>query len=257
MEESLSKFMTESAKRHEENSNIIKEIRASTDAAIRNQGASIKTFELQIVQMSKVLQERGFGSLHSSKKTNLKDQVKSISTARADLSEIHRVETSLYVVSLPQHKCIFPKTLPFPWRLHNYYCDDLKEAHEVKILDTIDQNLPQKEKDPGSFTLPCFINNVCFNKALVDLGASVNYGVTCEDEAKRRNSGTKTKTFEENCYLLLYAVSSKEDTAYQRQLITRIRVIINSRSGVSLFTYTPYVQLVISQRYEVNVIDGN
>ncbi|GJX88537.1 hypothetical protein Tco_0340551 [Tanacetum coccineum] len=40
-----------------------------------------------------------------------------------------------------------------------------------------------------------------------------NYGVTCEDEAKRRNSRTKTKTFEEICYLLLYAVSNKEDTA--------------------------------------------
>ncbi|GJV94226.1 hypothetical protein Tco_1542039 [Tanacetum coccineum] len=46
LEESLTKFMTESAKRHEENSNIIKEIRASTDAAIRNQGASIKTLEI-------------------------------------------------------------------------------------------------------------------------------------------------------------------------------------------------------------------
>nr|GEU86647.1 hypothetical protein [Tanacetum cinerariifolium] len=31
-----------------------------------------------------------------------------------------------------------------------------------------------KEKDPGSFTLPCYINNVCFNNALVDLGASVS-----------------------------------------------------------------------------------
>ncbi|GJU78665.1 hypothetical protein Tco_1275735 [Tanacetum coccineum] len=50
-----------------------------------------------------------------------------------------------------------------------------------------------------------------------------NYGVTCEDEAKRRNLGTKTKTFEENGYLLLYAVSNKEDMEYQRQLITRIR----------------------------------
>nr|GEV49437.1 hypothetical protein [Tanacetum cinerariifolium] len=30
------------------------------------------------------------------------------------------------------------------------------------------------EKDPGSFTLPCNINNLCFNKALADLGASVN-----------------------------------------------------------------------------------
>ncbi|GJU68247.1 hypothetical protein Tco_1254506 [Tanacetum coccineum] len=63
LEESLTKFMAESTKRHEENSNILKEIRASTNAAIRNQGASIKTLEIQIGQMSKVLQERGFGSL--------------------------------------------------------------------------------------------------------------------------------------------------------------------------------------------------
>ncbi|GKA74579.1 hypothetical protein Tco_0780881, partial [Tanacetum coccineum] len=50
--------MGESAKRHEENSNLIKEIRASTDAAIRNQGASIKTLEIQIGQMSKLMQAR-------------------------------------------------------------------------------------------------------------------------------------------------------------------------------------------------------
>ncbi|GJX81352.1 reverse transcriptase domain-containing protein [Tanacetum coccineum] len=31
-----------------------------------------------------------------------------------------------------------------------------------------------QEKDPRSFTLPCFINNVCFDNALVDLGASVS-----------------------------------------------------------------------------------
>ncbi|GJR73614.1 homeodomain-like protein [Tanacetum coccineum] len=83
MEDTLSKFMGDSTKRHEENSNLIKEIRASTDAAIRNQGASIKTLEIQIRKMC-------------------------------------------------------------------------------------------KEKDLGSFTLPCFINNVCFNNALVDLGASIS-----------------------------------------------------------------------------------
>ncbi|GKA34534.1 hypothetical protein Tco_0720963 [Tanacetum coccineum] len=55
MEDTLGKFMSDSAKRHEENSNLIKEIRASTDAAIRNQGASIKTLEIQIGEMSKVL----------------------------------------------------------------------------------------------------------------------------------------------------------------------------------------------------------
>nr|GEZ56624.1 hypothetical protein [Tanacetum cinerariifolium] len=50
-----SKFMAESAKRHEENSILIKEIRASMDAAIRNQGASIKALEIQIGQKSKAL----------------------------------------------------------------------------------------------------------------------------------------------------------------------------------------------------------
>ncbi|GJU48458.1 putative reverse transcriptase domain-containing protein [Tanacetum coccineum] len=83
MEDALSKFMSESVKRHKENSNLIKEIQASIDDAIRNQGVSIKTLEIQIRQMS-------------------------------------------------------------------------------------------KEKDLGSFTLPCFINNVCFNNALVDLGASIS-----------------------------------------------------------------------------------
>nr|GEY97034.1 hypothetical protein [Tanacetum cinerariifolium] len=53
MEDTLSKFMSESAKRHKENSILIKEIQASTDAAIRNQGASIKTLKFQIGQVSK------------------------------------------------------------------------------------------------------------------------------------------------------------------------------------------------------------
>ncbi|GJY95902.1 hypothetical protein Tco_0512263 [Tanacetum coccineum] len=80
MEDTLRKFMSESAKIHEENSNLIKEMRASMDAAIQNQGASIKTLEIQIGQMSKVLEKRGFGRLPSSTEVNLRDQVKSIST---------------------------------------------------------------------------------------------------------------------------------------------------------------------------------
>ncbi|GJY59930.1 hypothetical protein Tco_0459822 [Tanacetum coccineum] len=45
MKDTLSKFMSESAKRHEENSNLIKEIQTSMDAVIQNEGASIKTLE--------------------------------------------------------------------------------------------------------------------------------------------------------------------------------------------------------------------
>ncbi|GKA54701.1 reverse transcriptase domain-containing protein [Tanacetum coccineum] len=97
--------MSESAKRHEENSNLIKEIRATIDDAIRNQGASIKTLEIQIGQMSKVLQERGFISLPSSTETNLRDQVKSISTTiEADSYSICRIGSSQYAISTGQNR---------------------------------------------------------------------------------------------------------------------------------------------------------
>ncbi|GJY98141.1 retrotransposon protein [Tanacetum coccineum] len=166
--------MAESAKRHKENSNIIKEIRASTDAAIRNQGALIKILEIQIGQMSKVLQERGFGSLPSSMERNPRDQVKSILTAKADFSGIRRIGCGLYVISGTQHRSILSETIPFPKRLQNFSCDDWRKAQDVKILDAYDHTLPPKEKDPWNFTLPCFIYNICFDKALVDLGASVS-----------------------------------------------------------------------------------
>ncbi|GKB14437.1 hypothetical protein Tco_0848360 [Tanacetum coccineum] len=155
MEELLSKFMNESAKRHEENFNLIKEIQSSTYAAIRNQGALIKSLEIKIKQMSKVLQERGFGSLPSSTETNLRDHVNSISTiVEADTTLIRRIGSTRYA------------------RKGSYGLKDL-DAHLIGTTLSND-SLPKKEKDPGCFTLPCYINNVCFEKDLADLGASVS-----------------------------------------------------------------------------------
>ncbi|GKC38226.1 hypothetical protein Tco_1050610 [Tanacetum coccineum] len=129
MEDTLSKFMGESTKRYEEKSNLIKEIRARADASIRNQGASIKTLEIQIGQMSKVLQKRGFGSLPSSTKTNPRDQVKSISTTiEADSHLICRIGPSQYAVSTGQNNTLLYKsrqtTVPFLSRLENHYCEE-------------------------------------------------------------------------------------------------------------------------------------
>nr|GEU60401.1 hypothetical protein [Tanacetum cinerariifolium] len=66
------------------------------DAVVRNQRASIKTLEIQIGQVSKVLQERGFGSLPSSTEANPRDQVKSISTTiEVDSCPIRRASVSV------------------------------------------------------------------------------------------------------------------------------------------------------------------
>ncbi|GKD81541.1 hypothetical protein Tco_1348380 [Tanacetum coccineum] len=157
--------MSESAKRHEENSNLIKEIQDTTDAAIRNQGASIKNLEIQIGQMSKVLQERGFGSLSSSTETNLRDQVKSISTTvEADSHTIHRIGSPQYTVFDGQNSKLVYKsrqtTVHFLSHLDNHYCEEEEEGiYGPKFMKAygalhINHTIPQKEKDPRSFTLP-------------------------------------------------------------------------------------------------------
>ncbi|GKA26446.1 putative reverse transcriptase domain-containing protein [Tanacetum coccineum] len=68
-------------------------------------------------------------------------------------------------------------TIPFPSRLNGYYCEEMKGSYRPQFSEAYfeaSQSIPQKEKDPGSFTLPCFINNVCFDNSLVDLGASIS-----------------------------------------------------------------------------------
>ncbi|GJS87051.1 hypothetical protein Tco_0769687 [Tanacetum coccineum] len=68
---------------------------------------------------------------------------------------------------------------PYPSHLDNHYCEEEEGNYRPKFTKAyeashIKNTIPRKEKDPGSFTLPCFINDVCFDNALVDFGASVS-----------------------------------------------------------------------------------
>ncbi|GJZ78659.1 putative reverse transcriptase domain-containing protein [Tanacetum coccineum] len=67
--------------------------------------------------------------------------------------------------------------IPFLSHLNDYYCKEKKGSYGPQFLEAYSEashSIPRKEKDLGSFTLPCFINNVCFDNALVGLGASVS-----------------------------------------------------------------------------------
>nr|GEV52235.1 hypothetical protein [Tanacetum cinerariifolium] len=90
-----------------------------------------------------------------------------------------------YVISGLQNSKLFfvPRkaTVPIPSRLYDDCYDEEDGSSGLQDLDAyligttlLDDALPLKEKDPGSFTLPCYINHLCFNKALADLGASVS-----------------------------------------------------------------------------------
>ncbi|GKC92242.1 reverse transcriptase domain-containing protein [Tanacetum coccineum] len=148
LEESLSMFITKIAKRIDENTNLIKELQASMDFALRSQVASIKALKIQVRQMSIKLHEKLSGDLLSSIVIKPRVDDETISTS----VEIDK-----------------------PSIRH-----ELKETDGGKDLEAHYNNakplgkaLPGKEKDPGSFTIPCFNKNLRY-KALVDLGASVS-----------------------------------------------------------------------------------
>ncbi|GJS55993.1 hypothetical protein Tco_0629355 [Tanacetum coccineum] len=108
--------------------------RNQKDTAIRNQGASIKTLEIQIGKMSKVLHEKGFGSLPSSTEANPRDQVKSIlTTIEADSCPIRRIGSFQYVVSTRQSRTLMYETrqtmILFLRRLNGHYCKEKKGSY--------------------------------------------------------------------------------------------------------------------------------
>ncbi|GJR28417.1 hypothetical protein Tco_1104649 [Tanacetum coccineum] len=70
-------------------------------------------------------------------------------------------------------------TISYPSRLNCYYCEENKGSYgpqcsEAYSYGASHNSIPRKKEDPESFTLPYFINNVCFNNALADLGTSVS-----------------------------------------------------------------------------------
>ncbi|GJU26312.1 DNA/RNA polymerases superfamily protein [Tanacetum coccineum] len=73
-------------------------------------------------------------------------------------------------VSSTEYTSSLKRLLGEKWRIEEEIKMRMNEHCSTIVKDT----LPPKEKDLGSFTLPRTINNMCFDKALADLGASVS-----------------------------------------------------------------------------------
>ncbi|GKB61056.1 reverse transcriptase domain-containing protein [Tanacetum coccineum] len=162
LEESLRMFMAKIAKSHDEQSNLIKEIQASTDFALRNQKASIKALEIQVRKMSIILRKKLSRNLQSLTKVKSRVNDETISTSvETDKPSIRRIHASQYTVSNLQNKNLFfeskKMTLPSPSHLNDDYWDELKEVNGEKdpkayytYAKPLGKTLPQKEEDPGS-----------------------------------------------------------------------------------------------------------
>ncbi|GJT12900.1 hypothetical protein Tco_0859942 [Tanacetum coccineum] len=153
MQEGIEQFLQDYTKGIMKIHHIKKEIRASMDVAIRNQGALIKALEIQIGQMSKVLQERGFRSLPSSTETNPRDHVKSITTTEeADTPLIHHIGPDQYaVLSLKENDemlkiALSHASVPFPSCLKE---KDYDEKEVIMKLKKLQVNSTESAKAKG------------------------------------------------------------------------------------------------------------
>ncbi|GJR42196.1 putative reverse transcriptase domain-containing protein [Tanacetum coccineum] len=169
--------------------NAVKSLRQNTVKSLRQNAVknlrqnAVKSLRQNAVKsLRQNADYRKRNCLPSSTKVNPKDQVKSISTTiKADSYPMRRIGSSQYAVSTGQSRTLMYETrettILFPRHLNGYYYEENKGSYGPQFLKAYfeaSRSIPQKKKDLGSFTLPCFINNVCFDNALVDLGARVS-----------------------------------------------------------------------------------
>ncbi|XP_073137231.1 uncharacterized protein [Henckelia pumila] len=182
---------------------------SSTETRMQNQDASIKNLENQIGKLAKSISSRDQGTLPSDTEKNPKEQVKAIELRSGKTVEPEpksekepETVTSEKTSALKKAKLdsqfgkfleVFKKlniNIPFADALMKMpsYAKFLKEilSNKRKLEEhamisltkncsaLVQNKIPLKQKDPGNFSIPCVINDVQFDKALCDLGASIN-----------------------------------------------------------------------------------
>ncbi|GJT51253.1 hypothetical protein Tco_0977410 [Tanacetum coccineum] len=75
------------------------------------------------------------------------------------------------IIHMPKRAKVLKDLLSYKEKLEKA-AFSVKHSEECSAI--IQRSLPQKEGDPGSFTLPCLIGPLVVKNALADLGASIN-----------------------------------------------------------------------------------
>ncbi|XP_073152742.1 uncharacterized protein [Henckelia pumila] len=196
----------------EENSSMeqmMQKFISSTETIMQNQDTSIKNLENQIGQLAKAMSSRELGTLPSDTEKNPKEQVKAVELRSEKKIEGERQREKELEPSTPGTTAALKKSkldsqfakflevfkklninIPFADALMQMpsYAKFLKEILSSKrkleehAMISLTENcsalvqnkITPKQKDPGSFSIPCVINDVQFQKSLCDLGASIN-----------------------------------------------------------------------------------
>ncbi|XP_073121740.1 uncharacterized protein [Henckelia pumila] len=162
---------------------------SSTETRMQNQDASIKNLENQIGQLDKAMSSRELGTLPSDTEKNPKEQSNivipppfpaALKKAKLDsqfakfLEVFKKLNINIpfadALMQIPSYAKFLKEILSSKRKLEEHAMISLTENCSALVQNKI----PLKQKDPGSFSIPCVINDVQFQKVLCHLGASIN-----------------------------------------------------------------------------------
>ncbi|XP_070029672.1 uncharacterized protein [Nicotiana sylvestris] len=162
----------------------------ATDEKMESHNSALKNLEVQLSQLATLVSEKIQGPLPSNTEKNSKEHLKDITLRSgknleepyADtkgknqedqqiLKQIHiNIPFTVVLLQMPSYAKILKEILSSKRKL-----EEVSVVMLTKKCSAILQNkLPQKLGDPGSFTISCTLGGVYFEKALCDCGASIN-----------------------------------------------------------------------------------
>ncbi|KAL0309863.1 UNVERIFIED_CONTAM: Retrovirus-related Pol polyprotein from transposon opus [Sesamum radiatum] len=160
-----------------------------TDTRFQNQDASIRNIEMQLGQLVSMVSGRREGQLPSDTEKNPKEQVNAVTLKNGKTLGEEPPRKQMEETPDQEKEELKEETKGSPLKLNMpSYAKFLKEVisnkrkwengETVKLNEEcsaiLQNKLPPKLKDPGSFSIPCTIGDMNFEKALCDLGASIN-----------------------------------------------------------------------------------
>ncbi|GJX37408.1 reverse transcriptase domain-containing protein [Tanacetum coccineum] len=162
MEEIVNKFIEEGKQEHEEMEAFIREFKTTNELLLKERNNSLSELEFEMYGLS-----RAFNKAQMIEKGKRGSNKKFLEIVKQLHINIPFTES---LAQMPKYAKFLKGLLSNKARLEEACTVTMNERCSAVLLN----KLPSKEKDTGSFTIPCDIGHLHINNALADLGASIS-----------------------------------------------------------------------------------
>ncbi|GJW05460.1 DNA-directed DNA polymerase [Tanacetum coccineum] len=160
MEEIVNKFIEEGKREHEKMDAFIREFRTTNELLLKERNNSLSELEFEIYGLSRAINKAQMEKEEAQQRKFLEN-----------LKQLHiNILFTEALAQMPKYAKFLKGLLSNKARLEEACTVTMNERCSAVLLN----KLPSKEKDPGSFTIPCDIGHLHIDNALADLGASIS-----------------------------------------------------------------------------------